>query len=52
MKIHPYALVIGIGIGIAVLASLRHPPFAIFAAIISIILLDMGYKKNNPRDEE
>ncbi|MGJ8564446.1 MAG: hypothetical protein ACSHXY_12950 [Alphaproteobacteria bacterium] len=51
MKLHPYALIIGIGIGIAVLVSLRHPVFAILAAIISVILLDMGYKQNKNNDE-
>ena len=52
MKIHPYALIIGIGIGIAVLASLRHPVFAIFAAVVSVILLDMGYRKNTGSNDE
>lgn len=51
VKIHPYALIIGIGVGIGVLASLRHPPFAIFAAIISVILLDLGYKRNTSNDD-
>ena len=49
--VHPYALIIGIGIGIMVMISLRHPVFAIFAGVISVILLDMGYKKNNQNDE-
>ncbi len=52
MKIHPYALIIGIGIGIAVFASLRHPAFAIFAAVTSVILLDMGYRRNKGKDEK
>ncbi len=52
MKLHPYALIIGIGIGIMVLISLRQPVFAIFAAIISVILLDMGYKKNAGSDDK
>lgn len=49
--IHPYALIIGIGIGFAVMISLRHPLFAVFAAITSVILLDMGYRKNSRNDD-
>lgn len=50
MKLHPYALIIGIGIGIAVFVALRHPMFAILSSIISVILLDMGYKQNKKND--
>lgn len=48
--LHPYAIIIGIGIGIMVLVTLRHPLFAIFAAITSVILLDMGYRRNRNND--
>ncbi len=49
MTIHPYALIIGVGIGIATFVALRHPMFAIFATIVSIILLDLGARQNNKR---
>ena len=51
MTIHPYALIIGFGIGIAVFAAIRHPFFAIFAAIVSVILLDLGYKRNQTDED-
>ena len=42
--LHPYALIFGIGIGIVVLAALRHPLFALFAAIVATVGLDMAFK--------
>ncbi len=55
-KLHPYALIFGIGIGIVVLAALRHPLFALFAGVIAVVGLDMGFKsgrigKNKKKDE-
>ena len=47
MKIHPYALILGIGIGIMVLAALRHPLFAIFATIIAVLGFDIAFKRKN-----
>lgn len=44
MKLHPYALIIGVGIGIMVQLSLRYPPFSLFFGIISVVLLDIGIK--------
>lgn len=44
MKLHPYALILGFGIGIMVLAALRHPLFAIFAAILAVLGFDMAFK--------
>ncbi len=46
MKIHPYALIIGVVLGLMVLAALRHPLFAIFASIISILGFDLAFKAN------
>lgn len=46
MRVHPYAIIIGIGIGIGVAVALRHPIFAIFAAIVSVILLDLGFRQS------
>lgn len=47
MTVHPYAIIIGIGIGIMTAAVFRHPIFAIFAGIIAIILLDLGYRQSS-----
>ena len=44
MKLHPYALIIGVGIGIMVQLTLRYPPFSLFFAIVAVISLDMGIK--------
>ena len=51
-KLHPYALIMGVGIGIMVLAAIRHPLFAIFAMVVSIILLDMGFKAQNKSEDK
>lgn len=44
MKLHPYAIIIGIAIGFLVQMILRYPPFALFFGIIAVVLLDMGFK--------
>jgi len=44
MKLHPYALILGVGIGIMVLFALRHPLFAILATAISVLGFDMAFK--------
>lgn len=54
MKIHPYALIIGFVIGVMVLFMLRHPLFALFAGVLSILGFDIAFKskvgsgKNDP----
>jgi len=52
MKLHPYALIIGAVIGIMVLATLRHPLFALFAAVISILGFDMAFKNRKNIDHK
>jgi len=47
MKLHPYALILGVGIGIMVLFALRHPLFAIFATVLSVLGLDLAFKKKS-----
>ena len=42
--LHPYALIFGIGIGIVVMAVLRHPLFSLFAAVVATVGLDMAFK--------
>ncbi len=54
-NLHPYALILGVGIGIMTLFALRHPLFAIFAAILAVLGFDMAFKsredKNNENDK-
>jgi len=55
MRIHPYALLFGIVIGVMTLLALRHPPFAIFMTLISIVGLDYFFKnktKNIDQDKK
>ena len=44
MKLHPYALIIGSVLGIMALFALRHPLFALFVAVISVLGFDMAFK--------
>ncbi len=44
MKLHPYAIIIGLVIGIMVFFTLRHPLFALFAAVIAVLGFDMAFK--------
>jgi len=46
MKLHPYALILGFGIGIMVLFALRHPLFSLLATAVSVLGFDMAFKKN------
>ncbi len=48
-RLHPYALIMGVGIAIMIWAAIRHPLFAIFAGVVATILLDMGFKAQNKR---
>ncbi len=49
-RLHPYALIMGLGIGLMVGVTLRHPIFAIFTAIVATVLLDMGFKRKNNKE--
>ncbi len=44
MRLHPYAIILGLTLGFFVLLTLRHPPFAIMTAIIGVLGFDMGFK--------
>lgn len=44
-RIHPYALVIGMVLGIVVLFILRHPLFALFAAFVGVLIADLALKR-------
>ena len=51
-NLHPYALILGLGIGIMTLFALRHPLFAIFAAILAVLGFDMAFKKRDKDNDE
>ncbi len=42
--LHPYSMIIGLGVGIAVLATLRHPLFALLLGIVAVLGFDMAMK--------
>lgn len=48
-KLHPYSLILGIGFGIMVFFALKHLPFAIFAAVAAIVLIDFAIKSRKPK---
>ena len=52
MRIHPYAILFGVIIGVMVLLALRHPPFAILITLISIVGLDYVFKNKSKIDED
>ncbi|MGB6231018.1 MAG: hypothetical protein WBF53_12935 [Litorimonas sp.] len=41
MKIHPYAILIGVAIGLMSTFALRHPIFGLMVGIIAVLGLDM-----------
>lgn len=56
MRLHPYAIIIGLALGFFVLLTLRHPPFALLAAILGVLGFDMAFKskakKIDKKDDE
>ena len=52
MRIHPYAILFGVIIGVMVLLALRHPPFAIFITLVSIVGLDYFFKNKSKIDDD
>ena len=44
MRLHPYAIILGLALGFFVLLTLRHPPFAILSAIIGVLGFDVMFK--------
>ncbi len=52
MKIHPYALILGVVIGIMTLVVLRHPIFALVATVIGVLGLDVALKNNTKKLED
>ncbi|MEP6343828.1 MAG: hypothetical protein ABJ275_10990 [Maricaulaceae bacterium] len=43
-RLHPYAIILGVGVGIATLATLRHPLFALLLGVAATLGLDMAMK--------
>jgi len=52
MKLHPYAIIIGLVIGVMVFFTLRHPLFALLAAVISVLGFDMAFKAKIDEDKK
>lgn len=48
--LHPYAIILGFGIGIVVYFTLRHPLFALFGGIASMVGIDYALKRKNIDD--
>lgn len=42
--LHPYSIIIGVGVGIAILATLRHPLFALLLGVGATLGFDMAMK--------
>lgn len=51
-KLHPYAIILGIGIGIVVYFTLRHPLFALFGGIAAIVGIDYALKRKKIDDDK
>lgn len=41
MKLHPYAILLGIGIGVMSFFALRHPVFALMTGLVAILGIDL-----------
>jgi len=52
MRIHPYAIILGLALGFFILLTLRHPPFAVLTAIIGVLGFDMGFKARAKKLEQ
>jgi len=56
MRLHPYAIILGLVLGFFVLLTLRHPPFALLTAVIGVLGFDMAFKsrakKIDKKDDE
>lgn len=46
-KIHPYALIIGLSVGILTLLILRHPLFGLFAGFCATLISDLVIKRGS-----
>jgi len=51
MRLHPYAIIIGLALAFFVLLTLRHPPFAVLTAILGVLGFDMAFKSRAKKFE-
>lgn len=52
MRLHPYAIILGLVLGVFVLLTLRHPPFALLTAVIGVLGFDMAFKSKAKKLED
>lgn len=56
MRLHSYAIILGLALGFFVLLTLRHPPFAVLTAVIGVLGFDVLFKsrakKLDKKDDE
>jgi len=52
MRLHPYAIILGLVLGVFVLFTLRHPPFALLTAVIGVLGFDMAFKAKAKKLED
>ena len=43
-SLHPYAIILGVGVGVAVLSTLRYPLFALLLGLAATLGLDIAMK--------
>ena len=42
--LHSYAIILGVGVGVAAMAALRHPLFALLLGVAATLGIDMALK--------
>ena len=47
---HPYAIILGLGLGVVIFFTLRHPLFALFGGIASMVGIDYALKNKKIDD--
>ena len=52
MRLHPYALILGIGVALMVLFSLRHPAFALVAGLLGTLGFNALIRKKLDADKD
>lgn len=52
MRLHPYAILLGLAIGLVTLVALRHPLFAVMSGLIAVLGLDMILRVKDDSDRE
>ena len=52
MRLHPYAIILGLALAFFVLLTLRHPPFAVLTAILGVLGFDILFKNRAKNIED